>query len=287
MANDNIKDKIGTKYPITWCPGCPNFMILEAVKKALLELISKDKIKQEDFAMTTDIGCNSKIFDYLNISGLYGLHGRAVPAAIGIKLGNPNLKVMAFQGDGGAYDEGISHFIHACRYNSDMTLFVHDNQSFSLTTGQATATSEQNFKSKAQPYGQKDKPLNPIKLALASGATFIARCNPMDIPHTKEIIKKAIKHKGFSFIELMQKCLIFNIEMNQLDKMMYKVEDNKDMKKAEQLADEWDYNTNKTGRDKIPIGILYESDKEATLEQKWPQLSKLLKQGKSWKQLKK
>ena len=249
---------LSTKEKITWCPGCPNFAILESVKRAISDLINKEKFKKTDFVLSTGIGCNSKIFDYLDLNGFYGLNGRAIPLAMGIKLANPNLKVLIFAGDGDTYSEGIEHFVHAFRYNTDMSLFVHDNQSFSLTTGQATPTSQKGFKTKVDPYGDLHEPLNPLKIALASGATFIARCNAMDIEHTKEIMKKAIKHKGFSYVEIMQKCLIFNTEMNDLDKIMYKIPDNPDYNKAIQLTSEWDYNT-KTG--KIPLGILYQTTK--------------------------
>lgn len=262
---------INTKQPITWCPGCPNYMILESVKKALEELIKKG-YKHEDFAMVTDIGCNGKIFDYLNISGLYGLHGRALITAFGLTLANPNLHVLAFMGDGGCYSEGIEHFIHAGRHNSNMTLIVHDNQSFSLTTGQATPTSQQGFKTKAEPLGEFDKPLNPLKLALASNFSFIARCNARDIEHTAEVLEKAIKHNGFSYVEIMQDCIVFNTEMDNKDSLMYKIE-NKDKKRAEQLAEEWDYNSKKG---KIPIGIIYQEQRK-TLQDEWPQLIALKK----------
>jgi len=270
-----MKPNLSTPNPPTWCPGCPNFMILEAVKKALSNLINQKIIKHKNIVITTDIGCNSKIFDYLNVSGIYGLHGRAIPTALGIKLGNPNLQVLSFNGDGGAYAEGISHFIHTLRYNADMTIIVHDNRVFSLTTGQATPTSEQGYKPKSEPLGEKNEPLNPIKLALASGATFIARCNAKDIKHTSEILEKAVKHQGCSFVEILQDCLIFNKEVNNLDKNMYKIY-NKDINQAVKLADladKWNYNNTIA---KIPIGIIYQT-KKPTLEQKWPQLKSKLK----------
>ena len=253
----STKEKLGTKYEITWCPGCSNFMILESVKQALANLIDSWGYKQTDFVMTTDIGCNSKIYDYLNLSGIYGLHGRSIATGLGIKLGNPKLNVISFIGDGGAYDEGISHFIHTLRYNEDMTIIIHDNQGFSLTTGQPTATSQQGYKSKASPDGEKYRPLNPIKLALASNASFIAGCNAKDIKHTAEILEKAIKHKGCSFVEMIQDCLIFNTEISNKDSLMYKIKDNKDKKHAEELADEWDYNSKKG---KIPIGVIYQEN---------------------------
>jgi 2-oxoglutarate/2-oxoacid ferredoxin oxidoreductase subunit beta len=260
-------NKIKTDQIVTWCPGCPNFMILEAVKKTL------EKFDTNRFAMTTDIGCNSKIFDYLNISGIYGLHGRGLSKAIGIKLGNPKLKTLTFVGDGGLYAEGISHLIHAFRYNADMNLFVHDNQSFSLTTGQPTPTSQKGLISKSKPMGEENSPLNPMKLALASGATFVARTNAKDIPHMVEVFTKAINHKGFSFVEIIQDCLIFNIEINDKDKLMYKIADCHNLTRAEKFASEWNYNR-KAGR--IPIGIIYQS-KEPILAEKWPLLNEKLK----------
>ncbi len=275
--NISKEENIGTKETITWCPGCSNFCILASVKKAISNLIKKGH-KQEDFAMTTDIGCSSKIYDYLNISGIYGLHGRALPTGFGIKLGNPNLKVLSFVGDGGIYNEGISHLMHAGRYNADMVLIVHDNQSFSLTTGQPTATSQIGFKSKASPQGELDEPLNPIKIALASNIGFIARCDAKNIKHTAEIIEKAIKYKGFAFVEIMQDCLIFNKEVN-CKSGMYEISNKENLKKAEKLADEWNYNT-KQG--KIPMGIIYEKLKPS-LEEKYPQLRELKKKSVSWK----
>jgi len=249
-----------TKNEITWCPGCPNFLILESAKKAL------EKFNQKELAMVTGIGCHAKMFDYLNISGIYGLHGRVIPTMTGISIGNPKLKVIGFAGDGDTYSEGMAHFIHAGRYNANITLIVHDNQAFSLTTGQPTPTSQQGYISKATPLGEKSKPFNPIKLALSAGATFIARCNARDINHTAEIIKKAINHQGFSFIEIIQDCLIFNKEINNKDKLVRKIPDNTDKTKAENLSQEWDYNS-KSG--KIPIGVIYQSPtKEPTLSEK-------------------
>jgi len=274
-TNKNIE--IGTKEEITWCPGCPNFLVLAAWKNALTNLI-KQGWKQEDFAMCTGIGCHQKIYDYLNISGIYGLHGRVLPVCLGMKLGNPNLHVLGFSGDGDAYAEGMEHFIHNARFNADMTYFVADNQNFALTTGQPTPTSFQGYKSKAEPLGEFNKPLNPVKLALAAGASFIARVNPKDLQHTQEIIELAIKHKGFAFIESVQDCLIFNMNSKELVPLMYKI-NNKDKKKAQELADEWDYNS-KTG--KIPVGILYQENKPI-LEEKWPQFKKLREKKVSWK----
>ena len=271
-------EKIATTNENTWCPGCHNFFILEAAKRVLKKLIDEGTPK-ENIAMATGIGCHAKMFDYLNISGIYGLHGRVIPTCLGMALGNPNLKVIGFAGDGDTYAEGMAHFIHAGRYNADMTLFVHDNQSFSLTTGQATPTSQQGYKNKAAPLGEFNEPMNPINLALAAGATFIARCDAKDLQHTTEIMEKAIKHKGFSFVEIIQDCIIFNLGANTHHELTYKVDNTNDKKKAQILANEWDYNSKKG---KIPVGIIYQIEKP-TLTEKWPQLSELKKKKVSWK----
>ena len=282
-AKNVKKTKIDTPFPITWCPGCPNSEILKAVKLAINNLIKKGE-KQKNFVTVTGIGCHGKIFDYVNLSGIYSLHGRPIPTAMGIKIGNPNLKVLAFEGDGDIYSEGLSHFVSAGRYNSDFTVIVHDNQSFSLTTGQATPTSQKGYKSKAEPLGKIGNPLNPIKLALASNATFVARANARDSKHTAAIIEQAIKHKGFSFVEVIQDCLIFNLDINNRDKRMYKIPNKKRTKeKAMKLAEIYDYNL---GKGRIPLGIFYKEERK-TFEEQWPQLQILQKRKTNWRNWKK
>ncbi len=252
MSNKMKCADFRTDAEITWCPGCPNHMILESCRRALVSL-KKQGIK--NFAMTTGIGCHGKIFDYLDIAGVYGLHGRAIPTAVGMKLGDPKLNVIAFAGDGDTYSEGMEHFIHACKNNPDMTLIVHDNRVFSLTTGQATPTSQKGYRTKAEPSGAL-KPINPIHIALASGATFVARCNARDIDHTQNVIEEAIKHEGFSFVEILQDCLIFNTEVNTRDDKMYKIKA-MGYKKALDTAQEFTYDG-----EKIPIGIFYKEKRE-------------------------
>ena len=161
---------LGTSTKNTWCPGCFNFQVLAGVKNVL----EKTKNPKKNFAIVTGIGCHAKIFDYLNLNGINSLHGRVLPTCLGLKVGNPNLNVIGFSGDGDAYAEGISHLIHAARYNSDFAYFVHNNQVFALTIGQPTPTTELGFKDKTTPQGVKVKPMNPIALMLASGASFVA-----------------------------------------------------------------------------------------------------------------
>ncbi len=252
---------LATKNEITWCPGCPNFLIKRAVEKALGNLM-KDYPK-EDFVIVTDIGCSSKMYDYINLSGFYGLHGRAIPAAFGMAVANPKLKIMVFAGDGGTYNEGISHFIHACRYNADMTIIVHNNQVFSLTTGQSTATTETDFVEKTHPYGVKEKPVNPVLLALESGAGFVARASALDIEHTAKIIEEAVRHPGFSFVDILQPCLTYHDNSKFLKENTFKMSlDSFSFSEAVDEARKWDYNS----ESKVGIGIFFNEKKETFAE---------------------
>jgi len=200
---------LNTTAKNTWCPGCTNFSILTAFKKAVEELAAAG-FDKDKFAVVAGIGCHGKLPDYINLNSFIGLHGRDLPAAEGVKLTNPDLKVIAFAGDGDAFAEGVEHLVHAAKRNSDISLFVHNNQVFGLTTGQATPTSPKGYKGRSTPTGSVEEPFNPLFLTLASGATFVARAFALDIEATKEIMKRAIKHKGFSFVEIIQPCISFN-----------------------------------------------------------------------------
>jgi 2-oxoglutarate/2-oxoacid ferredoxin oxidoreductase subunit beta len=277
-----MAQELRTDAKVTWCPGCPNHVILESARRAFLSLM-KQGYKKDDFAIVAGIGCHAKIFDYLDLSGFCGLHGRTLPTAMGIKMGNPNLKVVAFAGDGDCYSEGMEHFIHVGRFNPNMTLIVHDNQSFSLTTGQGTPTSQDGYKSKVEPLGKFSFPLNPIKLALNSEFSFVARANARDLDHTAQIIEKAVKHPGFSYVEILQDCLIFNTDMDNKDELMYKLDDKeRTLKEAMEIADEWNYNEKKG---KIALGVIFQ-EKRKTMEEQWPQLQNLMKNKVGWKNLK-
>ena len=263
-----------TKEKNTWCPGCLNNLIELATKQALLNLINKNIIKKKNIVMVTDIGCSSKVYDYINVNAYYSLHGRALPPMLGLKIANPNLTVIGFAGDGGTYNEGVSHLIHNSRYNANMNLIVSNNQVFALTTGQETSTSEQGYIGPSTPLGVKDTPLNPIKLALASGATFVARGFPLELNHLTNLLERAILHRGFSFIDILQPCLTFHNTIPFFKKHIYKLNDEKNisnLNKALEKANEWNYDYQKNS--KIAIGIFYES-KEPIFEDKWPQLKK-------------
>jgi len=253
------KKQLETYCEKTWCPGCTNFAILEAVKRAVLEL-EKEGVKREALAFTVGIGCHAKMFDYLNLNSFYGLHGRALPLAQGIKLANPKLRVFSFVGDGDIYDEGISHLIHAAKRNADIAVFVHDNRNFALTVSQFTATSPKGFRGSSTPRGSVEEPFNPLELMMASGATFIARGYALRVEHLKDLIKKAILHKGFSFLEILQPCITFFDNRQFYQERIYELKGPLSKAKAEEKIKEWDY---RNGKNKIPIGLFYKAEKPA------------------------
>jgi 2-oxoglutarate ferredoxin oxidoreductase subunit beta len=277
-----ISQNLNTSRKSTWCPGCYNFQILAGVKNLIAEEIKKGK-KKDDFAIASGIGCHAKIFDYINLNGINTLHGRVLPTCMGMKIGNPNLTVLGFAGDGDAYAEGIEHLIHAARYNSDIKYLVHNNQVFALTVGQPTPTTEIGFKDKTTPQGVKVHPMNPIKLMLASGASFVARVFA-EVKQVEYVLKEALKHKGFAFIEIIQPCLIFHPDAGYKDKT-YSLEktkhDKSNFEQAWKKAQEFDYNIVK----KIPLGIFYQEKREV-FEEKFELLKQLKKKGKTWRDIK-
>jgi 2-oxoglutarate ferredoxin oxidoreductase subunit beta len=245
---------------ITWCSGCGNFGILTALKQAVGWLVEKGTFRKEDFVVVTGIGCHAKIVDYLNLNSFYSLHGRPIATAEGIKLANPNLKVIVCAGDGDAYNEGISHLIHAAKRNIDITVLVHNNRSFALTTGQFTATSPFGFKGKSSPEGNVEEPFNPLKLMLTAKATFIARGYSAKPDQLKNLIIKGVQHQGFSFIDVLLPCLIFFNTLQLYNKKVYQMEE-KDLtseKEALRKIEEWQYGKNNA---KIPIGVFYKIKK--------------------------
>ena len=202
-------DDLGTYAVNTWCPGCGNFGILNAFKNAVRRLES-DGLSRRDLAMVAGIGCHGKIFDYLNLSGFYSLHGRAVATAQGMKLGNPRLKVVVFVGDGDAYGEGVAHLLFAAKRDADIAVIVHNNGTYGLTTGQATPTSVKGFRGPSTPTGSVEDPFNPLALMLSAGATFVARGYPMKMDQLADLFARAIQHEGFALVDVLQPCVTFN-----------------------------------------------------------------------------
>jgi len=193
-------------YSPTWCPGCGNHSIGIALKSALVEL----GLNPSSVFIVFGIGCSGNMNDFLNAYAIHSLHGRAVPNAIGIKLAHHRMPVLAVVGDGDCYGEGGNHLIHACRGNHDITVIVHNNNVYGLTTGQTAPTAQKGFKSKSTPTGIIEIPVNPLALALTQGATFVAQGFAGNVPQLIKIIKQAVNHRGFSLINVLQPCVTFN-----------------------------------------------------------------------------
>ena len=245
-----IADYKGKVKP-DWCPGCGNFAQLSAISAALADL----KIEPKDVVISSGIGCSSNLPEFINLYGFHGIHGRSLPVASAIKWANEKLTVLAYGGDGDGFFEGTQHFYHTAKRNVDITYIVSDNQIFGLTTGQASPTSQIGMKTKSTPEGNIEKHLNPLTIALTAGASFVARAFSGDALHLREVIKRGIQHKGFSFIDVFSPCVTYN-KINTYDffrQRVYKPEtDVKDFDKAYKLAQEWG--------EKIPIGVFYEVD---------------------------
>ena len=243
----NLADYAGGQP--AWCPGCGNFGILSAMKRALVEL----NLEPWQVLMVSGIGQAGKFPHYIRGNTLNVLHGRPVPSAIGAKLANPELTVLAIGGDGDGYGEGGNHFIHAMRRNHDITYIVHDNQVYALTKGQTSPTSDAGYVTKTTPHGAP-APFNPLAVAVACDASFVARSFSADIEHLSQMIKQGIQHKGFSLIDVLQPCVTFN-RVNTFAwyrQRVYKLGadyDPENRTAAFEKAHEWG--------DRIPIGVIY------------------------------
>ncbi len=251
MADFNVMEKP------QWCPGCGDHIILMAVKRAFVEL----GLEPENTVVVSGIGCGSKIPHYIRSYGYEGIHGRILPLATGIKLANPSLTVVGIGGDGDGIAEGGNHFHHAFRYNTNINYFLQDNQIYGLTTGQASPTSHKGMKTKTTPEGVIIPPSRPVPEALAAGATFVATTFAGNLKHMVEIFKEAIMHKGFSFVDVYQPCVSWN-KVNTYEfwtKHGYILEDHdfSDFDKAMEKALE----PYKTNWEKVPLGIIYKSER--------------------------
>lgn len=208
--NNNIsvltKEDFASDQEVRWCPGCGDYSILAQTKKILPDL----GLPKEEIVFVSGIGCSSRFPYYMNTYGIHGIHGRAPAIATGIKLANPKLKVFIVTGDGDGLSIGGNHLIHLCRRNIDVTVLLFNNRIYGLTKGQYSPTSEHGKITKSSPYGALENPFNPVKMALAAGAGFVARSIDREPKHLTEIIKKAADHKGTSFVEIYQNCNIFN-----------------------------------------------------------------------------
>jgi 2-oxoglutarate/2-oxoacid ferredoxin oxidoreductase subunit beta len=258
-----------TPYSSTWCLGCGNFGIFSALQKVFSQL----KLDPEQTALVTGIGCSSKIAQYINTYRIETLHGRTLPVATGVKLANHTLTVIAEGGDGDGMGIGVGHFIHAARRNLDITYFIHNNQIYGLTKGQASPTSDLGAITKftPPPQGNVEQPINIVQLALQAGATFVARSSAAD-PQLTDLMAQAIRHKGFAVLDILQPCVSFNPvnTYKWYQERVYRLQelpdyDSTDFVKASAVAGQWG--------DKIPIGVVYHTARP-TFEDSLPQLTK-------------
>ena len=244
---------------IAWCPGCGNFPILKIVKEALADL----EVEPSNLVLVSGIGQAAKIPHYFKTNVFNGLHGRALPAATAIRAANPALTVIAQSGDGDMYGEGGNHFIHTIRRNPNITNIVHNNMVYGLTKGQASPTSQIGFKTPVQVAGVILEPFNPLAVAIALDASFVARAYIGNADQTKEIFKKAINHKGYALVDVFQPCVTFN-KLNTYQWFKdntYYLEDSFDCHDRNLAFNK------ATETDKLPLGVFYINPERTPFEE--------------------
>lgn len=245
-----------SKQNPNWCPGCGDYGIQVAIKQAIIGL----GLETKDVMIVGGIGCGSKLPQWVNTYGFETLHGRLLPVASGAHLANTDLKVIGVGGDGDGYGIGMGHFVHTMRRNMNMCYFVQNNQTYGLTKGQMSPTTSKGTKTTSTPYGAIEEPVNPIHLALAMGATYIARGYAGDVPHLVSLMKGAIEHRGFAFIDVLQPCVTFN-KVNTyafFHQRVYKLEDEEGYKTDDKI-EAWKHSA--PWNDKIATGLFYKEDK--------------------------
>lgn len=256
------ESEVESEVENTWCIGCGNFGLLNSVKNAVKKL-EDEGVGKDRLLISAGIGCHGKIFDYLNLSGLYSLHGRESVTIQGMKFANPNLKVMAFGGDGDAYGEGLAHLIFAAKRNADITMIIHNNGNYALTTGQKSPTSVQGFKGPSSPEGSVDEPINPLKVLLSSDAGFIARGYPGKMQHLTEVIVEAVDHQGFSLVDVLQPCVTFNDTYEKYNELVEVLDEPAETRKeAVELVEK---------EERLPIGVLYKEKMPVFNERIYPE----------------
>jgi 2-oxoglutarate ferredoxin oxidoreductase subunit beta len=261
-----VKDFKGKADP-DWCPGCGDFGVLNALKTALAEL----GLPPDEVLTISGIGCSSNLPGYISTYGMHTLHGRALAVASGAQLANHRLKVIAVGGDGDGFGIGGNHFVHAMRRNVDLTYLVMDNQIYGLTTGQVSPTSRKGMKTKSTPFGSVENPINPIPMAIVCGATYVARGFSGQQKHLIGLIKGAIEHRGFAFVDVFSPCVTYNKDNSheffkqrtrKLEEMGH---DPADRAAALERGFLWG--------DEIPIGLFYKNDDTLCLDEQEPALA--------------
>lgn len=252
---------------LAWCPGCGNF----AIRRALSLALSALNLPPEQVVVVTGIGQAAKIVHYMNVNGFNGLHGRTIAAAAGIKMANPELIVIAESGDGDLYGEGGNHLIHNIRRNLDITVIAHDNRVYGLTKGQASPTAPMGYVTRAQPRGVLSRPLNPLALAIALGAGFVAQTFSGEVEKTAEIIRRAISYKGFALVNVLHPCPTWNRVQTfaWYKERLWSVEEAGHDPGARQAALSLVLSSSE---ERIPVGVLVQAQPEPTWEERHPVL---------------
>lgn len=257
-----------TDHSPTWCPGCGDWGINMAVRRSFVQM----GYDPSSLMVIFGIGCSGNMNDFLNSYAFHSLHGRAITTAVGAKLANHALPVVVVAGDGDTYGEGGNHFLHACRGNHDITLIVHDNGVYGLTTGQVAPTSLKGSKGKSTPAGLIERPVSPLSLAITQGATFVAQTFAGDMDHMVQTVVAGLSHRGFSLINILQPCVTFNKVntyqyYNQKSYKLSKEYDPTNFQSAVQTACEMD-------AERYPLGIIYTDDRAPYHEQAIPYFKK-------------
>lgn len=255
MVTKVTMEDYATASTITWCPGCGNFGILRAVRKALVSL----QIEPYQVLMVSGIGQAGKFPHYTRCHVLNELHGRPIPAATAAKIVNPELTVIAISGDGDAYGEGGNHFIHSMNRNVDITYLVHNNQVYALTKGQACPTTDLGYTTRMNPQGAWVS-LRPLALAVACDCSFVARGFAGEVDHLAKLMEMGIKHRGFALIEVLQPCIIWNNKntFQWYRQRVYKLEDEVGYDPGDRTAA---FNKALEWGDRIPIGVIYQKER--------------------------
>ena len=262
-----VRESYKGKIDPDWCPGCGDFSVLAAIEKTLTEM----GLQPHQVVTISGIGCSSNLPGFINTYGMHTLHGRALAVATGVKMSNHELTVLVTGGDGDGFGIGGNHFLHTMRRNVDLTYIVMDNQIYGLTTGQTSPTSVLGMQTKSTPEGNLENPINPIPLAMAGGATFVARGYSGKQSHLVEVLKQAIEHRGFSFVDVFSPCVTYNLDNTykwfrpRIKFLEDEGHDSTDFHAAIDRGYQWG--------DEIPVGVFWRRDDLSSLNDLEPVLS--------------
>ena len=262
-----VRESYKGKIDPDWCPGCGDFSVLAAIEKTLTEM----GVQPHQVVTISGIGCSSNLPGFINTYGMHTLHGRALAVATGVKMSNHELTVLVTGGDGDGFGIGGNHFLHTMRRNVDLTYIVMDNQIYGLTTGQTSPTSVVGMETKSTPEGNLENPINPIPLAMAGGATFVARGYSGKQSHLVEVLKQAIEHRGFSFVDVFSPCVTYNLDNTykwfrpRIKFLEDEGHDSTDFHAAIDRGYQWG--------DEIPVGVFWRRDDLSSLNDLEPVLS--------------